>query len=686
MNSRTRSSKQKVRKMGSPGLSTSLSWMAFAETDDFLTRNLVDNMYFWIETRKISHGYQRGLMIDREVLLKILKKQVVKMEKLCLDKCTESLMNTKAMQTFLRRYNGDEEVLSGIRSHVQRYLCMYHESCGFELAVTDRFKVKTGMSECCVIARRDFDKNEEVKYLAGSLSPLVPGEEEPPIISDFSVINIPRCDYPCLLLGPIRFVNHNCSPNAKFVMAQGEMKIITLKRILVGEEITVSYSNSYFGEDNMHCLCATCEAEQKGYYDPGRFQIPAFAELIEVLSSDMESDTEVIELDSDDPSSSSVLISSDSETEETNSGIHVHQQRASRMMRGLEMNHKTFKNLKGYQISGKILRDRQKIHRRGSMTSILDSLPLDCSTDSKLLQAKIDQRELERRSRNRTLHKLYMKELYQTDQEELLETTYDCLNCGIYFRCTEKFPFVNYCERCRRHQLIFNSAWPGITSNSGTKCKRLNLNSSKDRPSIADVIKMKTSMTCKPSRQNLRALTYPRAKIKKPSITMSGRKTHTSKFTRRVLAYGQHEQPSFLDEFTSSDNSSSDEADLEDDSVKLLQLSINVKFKEQNTETPYNKVKLKSQKAQSGNVGKALRLEWSQSQDSSDSANNECRLIRPSVLEVESINDEITYVKDKVSSYSRNVTDTNVANPLESVKEFIVISDSESDGDLVLID
>jgi hypothetical protein len=37
------------------------------------------------------------------------------------------------------------------------------------------------------------------------------------------------------------------------------MKIIAIRNIEIGEEITVDYSVDYFGEDNCECLCKTCE-------------------------------------------------------------------------------------------------------------------------------------------------------------------------------------------------------------------------------------------------------------------------------------------------------------------------------------------------------------------------------------------------------------------------------------------
>jgi histone-lysine N-methyltransferase SUV420H len=41
------------------------------------------------------------------------------------------------------------------------------------------------------------------------------------------------------------------------------MEIVALRGIEVGEEITVTYGDDYFGERNCECLCRTCEEEEE---------------------------------------------------------------------------------------------------------------------------------------------------------------------------------------------------------------------------------------------------------------------------------------------------------------------------------------------------------------------------------------------------------------------------------------
>ena len=70
-----------------------------------------------------------------------------------------------------------------------------------------------------------------------------------------------------MFLGPARFANHDCDSNAR-LKPQGDdsMMVFALKNIEIGEEITVSYGDNYFGPDNCECLCHTCEGlERNGW-------------------------------------------------------------------------------------------------------------------------------------------------------------------------------------------------------------------------------------------------------------------------------------------------------------------------------------------------------------------------------------------------------------------------------------
>jgi len=72
---------------------------------------------------------------------------------------------------------------------------------------------------------------------------------------------------PHLLLGPIAFVNHSCSPNSTFEAHEnGKLYVKAIQNIQSGVEITVQYSDEYFGDSNEKCLCWLCRIVSDGKY------------------------------------------------------------------------------------------------------------------------------------------------------------------------------------------------------------------------------------------------------------------------------------------------------------------------------------------------------------------------------------------------------------------------------------
>ncbi|KAK0517884.1 histone lysine methyltransferase Set9, partial [Tilletia horrida] len=70
---------------------------------------------------------------------------------------------------------------------------------------------------------------------------------------DFSVIRSLQKKCSLLLLGPARFVNHDCRANVTFVPTQNGMTFRCIRRIEAGEEITCFYGLHYFEWDNAEC-------------------------------------------------------------------------------------------------------------------------------------------------------------------------------------------------------------------------------------------------------------------------------------------------------------------------------------------------------------------------------------------------------------------------------------------------
>ena len=63
-----------------------------------------------------------------------------------------------------------------------------------------------------------------------------------------------------------RYINHSCKPNAEAELNAAETRVfIKAKRnIKAGEEVTISYGNSYFNEyiKPYGCLCESCQTKK----------------------------------------------------------------------------------------------------------------------------------------------------------------------------------------------------------------------------------------------------------------------------------------------------------------------------------------------------------------------------------------------------------------------------------------
>jgi len=144
---------------------------------------------------------------------------------------------------------------------------MYSTECAWEVSTTNRYTITT--YEAAVTARRRIKQGETIKYLIGTLVPLTLEESAELDLTNrnFSIVTSSRKKNSSIFLGPARFANHDCDANGRLVIKSNEsMEVIAMKNIEVGDEITVSYGDDYFGPDNVDCLCYTCETlERNGW-------------------------------------------------------------------------------------------------------------------------------------------------------------------------------------------------------------------------------------------------------------------------------------------------------------------------------------------------------------------------------------------------------------------------------------
>lgn len=146
---------------------------------------------------------------------------------------------------------------------------MWLPDCPFEVSTTNRYTIVT--HEAATTARRFIKKNEPIKYLCGYLVSMTPAEEKSLDQSkrDFSIVMSSRKKTASLFMGPARFANHDCNANARLVTKGFDgMQVMAVRDISLGEEITVTYGDDYFGEANCECLCGTCEKETRNGWSP----------------------------------------------------------------------------------------------------------------------------------------------------------------------------------------------------------------------------------------------------------------------------------------------------------------------------------------------------------------------------------------------------------------------------------
>lgn len=160
--------------------------------------------------------------------------------------------------------------------HLRKYIAMYQTDCPWEVSTTNRYTITT--YEAAVTARRRIRQGDTVKYLTGTLVPLTTEESADLDLTNrnFSIVVSSRKKNSSIFLGPARFANHDCDANGRLVTRGADgMEVVAVKNVDVGDEITVSYGDDYFGPGNIDCLCHTCELlERNGWTSKTAFLEP----------------------------------------------------------------------------------------------------------------------------------------------------------------------------------------------------------------------------------------------------------------------------------------------------------------------------------------------------------------------------------------------------------------------------
>ncbi|EXJ91351.1 hypothetical protein A1O1_04463 [Capronia coronata CBS 617.96] len=241
-----------------------LSLAELAAHDDVCSDALIDNAYYKSRIRKnrTKHIPIRGIKED-EVPSILLHKVIVEKDLAAAEKALLALPGLKRYKKSLRSKAENEHFLN----HLRKYIAMYQTDCPWEVSTTNRYTITT--YEAAVMARRRIKQGDTVKYLTGTLVPLTTEESADLDLTNrnFSIVVSSRKKNSSIFLGPARFANHDCDANGRLVTRGPDgMEVVAMKNIEVGDEITVSYGDDYFGPGNIDCLCHTCEVlERNGW-------------------------------------------------------------------------------------------------------------------------------------------------------------------------------------------------------------------------------------------------------------------------------------------------------------------------------------------------------------------------------------------------------------------------------------
>ncbi|ETI19446.1 hypothetical protein G647_09280 [Cladophialophora carrionii CBS 160.54] len=247
-----------------PDKAQRLSLAELAAHDDVCSDVMVDNAYYKSKIRKnrTKHIPIRGIK-EEEIPKILLHKVIVDKDVKAAEKALLALPGLKRYKKSLRTKAEQEHFLE----HLRKYIAMYQTDCAWEVSTTNRYTITT--YEAAVTARRRIRQGDTIKYLTGTLVPLTTEESAELDMSNrnFSIVVSGRKKNSSIFLGPARFANHDCDANGRLVPhGENGMEVVAMKNIEVGDEITVSYGDDYFGPGNMDCLCHTCEQlERNGW-------------------------------------------------------------------------------------------------------------------------------------------------------------------------------------------------------------------------------------------------------------------------------------------------------------------------------------------------------------------------------------------------------------------------------------
>ena len=217
----------------------------------------VGQVFFWTTTRK-----NKAIVATRRG---VTERDITEILRLCLvndhnlKKTEQRLLALPYVQRYCSHLSHASKKADFLH-HLRMYIETWRTDTNWQITTTNRFKADT--VEGNVTARESMKAGSTISHLTGTMVRLSSDEVEKmgEAQTDFSLVAM-RYGQEHFFLGPARFLNHDCQPNARLVLHEKEQKVSVkaIKDISPGDDITVSYGNDYFDDENIHCLCQTCK-------------------------------------------------------------------------------------------------------------------------------------------------------------------------------------------------------------------------------------------------------------------------------------------------------------------------------------------------------------------------------------------------------------------------------------------
>ena len=225
-----------------------------------------------VGTDIVNANWQILGFIDAELTEKLIDCQTLETHKLCFHSDFQSLLlrDPKAKALYTQMFKSYLDSLENVSS-----------------LTTSKYEPQDGFTQMRVVAKKKFRPKTVISGLEGFTETV--SDDELTEDMSFSVF-APTNNFKStrIMLGPASFVNHECNPNARYVVSGEKNKTIisiqAIRTVEIDEEISVFYSPDYFGDNNRNCQCTTCMKEAPS--DEAIVQVSPSEAIVEEAPSD----------------------------------------------------------------------------------------------------------------------------------------------------------------------------------------------------------------------------------------------------------------------------------------------------------------------------------------------------------------------------------------------------------------